>query len=71
MAVREKAGKLSRSAAGYAANFQSDEVAHVQTNANGHAAKVTFLGKDGWTLVALIRDDCSVAWTEVPPRVTP
>ena len=71
VAVREKAGKLSRSAPGYAANFESDKVVDVRTNAEGHAAKVTFMGKDGWTLVALIKDDCSVAWTEIPPRPTP
>ena len=71
MAVREKAGKLSRSPAGYAANFESDEVVDVRTNVEGHAAKVGFKGKDGWTLVALVREDCAVAWTEVPPRPTP
>jgi hypothetical protein len=71
VAVREKAGKLSRSAPGYAANFESDKVIDVRTNAVGHAAKVAFMGKDGWTLVALIKDDCSVAWTETPPRPTP
>lgn len=71
MAVREKAERLSRTPAGDAANFESDKVADVQTNAEGHAAKVAFRGKDGWTLVALIKDDCSVSWTELPPRPTP
>ena len=71
MALREKPGKLSRSKPGYAANFTSDEVAGVQTNVEGHAAKVAFIGKDGWSLVALIGNDCKVAWTEVPPRTTP
>lgn len=71
VAVREKAGKLSRSAPGYAANFESDKIVDVRTHAEGHAAKVAFMGKDGWTLVALIKDDCSVAWTEIPPRLTP
>lgn len=71
MAVREKAGKLSRSPAGFAANFESDKVVEVQTNGEGYAAKVAFIGKDGWSLVALVKDDCSVAWTEVPPSPTP
>jgi hypothetical protein len=68
MAVREKAGMLSRSRAGYAANFESDEVVNVRTNAEGYAAKVAFKGRDGWTLVALVGDDCNVGWTELPPR---
>ena len=68
MAVREKAGKLSRSTAGYAANFKSNEVVDVRTNAEGYAARVAFKGKDGWTLVALVQDDCYVGWTELPPR---
>lgn len=71
MAVREKAGKLSKSTPGYAANFESDEVVDVRTNIEGHAAKVGFKGRDGWTLVALVGDDCAVAWTMVPPRPTP
>jgi hypothetical protein len=71
MAVREKAGKLSSSPSGYAANFESDKVADVRTNVEGYAAKVAFVGKDGWTLVALVKDDCYVAWTEVAPRPTP
>ena len=71
IAVREKAGKLSRSPAAYATNFESDEVVDVRTNVEGHAAKITFMGKDGWTLVALVRGDCNVAWTELPPRPAP
>ena len=71
MALSEKAGKLSRSTPGYAANFKSDEVADVRTNVEGHAAKVAFKGNDGWFLVALVRDDCQVTWTMVPPRTTP
>jgi hypothetical protein len=71
MAVREKAGKLSRSPAGYAANFESNEVADVRTNVEGYAAKVAFKGKDDWTLVALVKDNCNVTWTEIAPRPTP
>ena len=71
VAVREKAGKLSKSTPGYAANFESDEAVDVRTNVEGYAAKVGFKGKDGWTLVALVGDDCAVAWTMVPPRPTP
>jgi len=71
IAVREKAGKLSKSTPGYAANFESDEVVDVRTNVEGNAAKVGFKGKDGWTLVALVGNDCAVAWTLVPPRPTP
>ena len=71
MAVREKAGKLSRSTAAYAANFESDEVAEVRTNAEGYVAAVAFTGKDGWTLIALVQDDCYVAFTELPPRLRP
>ena len=69
MAVRKKAEKLSRSTAAYAANFESDEVVDVRTNAEGYAAKVAFKGKDDWTLVALVKDDCYVAWTEHAPRL--
>jgi hypothetical protein len=71
MAVREKAGKLSRSTAAYAANFESDEVVDVRTNAEGYAATIAFMGKDGWTLVALVEDDCYVRWTELAPRLKP
>ena len=71
MAVREKAGKVSRSTAAYAANFESDEVVDVRTNAEGYAATIAFMGKDGWTLVALVEDDCYVRWTELAPRLKP
>ena len=71
MAVRKKAGELSRSTAAYAANFESDEVVEVRTNAEGYVATVAFKGKDGWTLIALVKDDCYVAWTERPPRLRP
>lgn len=71
MAVREKAGKLSKSTKGYAANFESDEAVDVRTNVEGHAAMVGFKGKDGWTLVALVGKDCAVAWTMLPPPPTP
>ena len=71
MAVREKAGKLAKSPAGYASNFESDKVADVRTNVEGYAAKVAFKGKDDWSLVAHVKDDCYVTWAMIPPRPTP
>ena len=71
MAVHEKAGKLSKSTPAYAANFKSDKVIEVRTDAEGYAATIAFMGKDGWTLVALVKNDCSVGWSELPPHLAP
>ena len=66
MAQESKTGMLRRSTAEEAAKFASDKPVSVKigSETNGYAADVTFRGRDGTTLIALIDDACHVDWTE-------
>lgn len=58
---------LSRSVEAERQTYASDKVKEVLTNAEGYAAKVTFVGLGGARLTALIEDDCYIGWTESRP----
>ena len=66
LALREKVRMLARSTDEYAANFASNDIIETRMNAEGYVAKVTFRGRDGSTLMALVEDDCYVGWTGNP-----
>ncbi|MFO6447424.1 hypothetical protein ACLBKU_09805 [Erythrobacter sp. NE805] len=63
LARKQKKGMLSRSVKAEETNFASDE-ATVADDPTGYAAKVSFQGKDGRSLIALIDEDCYVGWTK-------
>lgn len=67
MAIKAKAGMLSRSMEEDQRTFASDKVPEVLTKAEGYAAKVTFAGLGGARLTALIEEDCYIGWTESRP----
>jgi len=56
---------LNRSTEEYRQNFARDEVTatRIGSEANGYAANVSFAGRDGRILVALVDEDCYVGWT--------
>ena len=68
LALREKARMLARSTDDYAVNFASNDIIETRMNDNGYVAKVSFRGKDGSTLMALIEGDCYVGWTASPAQ---
>jgi len=63
LAQEQKRGMLSRSVGAEQQNFASN-VATVADDPTGYVAKVSFTGKDGVELVALIDEDCYVGWSE-------
>lgn len=67
MAITAKSKMLSRSVEAERQTYASDKVEEVRTNAEGYAAKVTFVGLGGARLTALIEDDCYIGWTESRP----
>lgn len=66
--LREKARMLARSTSEYAGNFASSDIIETRMNAEGYVGKVTFRGRDGSTLMALVEDDCYVGWTGDPAQ---